>query len=360
MKNLFIILFIFVSFFVLGAEKEVIAVFNFSITDDEEKDVAIIATDNFIEALSNSGKYIIVERNALNKVFQEQNLSAGDEFDQSAAVDMGKVLGAKTVMIGSISLLEETYRITVRAINVETGAVRFSETITTKYLKYIPDRVKELGFTISYYAENYKNSFDMNVGASFNFIHRLKLGTSDTDYMLWLPIIPKISLVNIPASFSYFVTQQVAVGATLSFAHSISLIPFTLPLTRNDTFLLINSLELKLLFRLKALQSKRNVRFVFETGLFTIANFLVDFDKKVKDNDFAFEIGPVIHLGGEIRKSPSFSLETFFVFYTTFDAVTYSHYNINDGRYINIGVGAELRFNFYKLFNKQEKRLGTL
>ena len=98
--------------------------------------VAIINIESVSPALSN---YIIQEltSNALNdKVFKvvdrqqldllraELNFQLSGEVDDNAAVAIGKFLGAQTIVSGSVTSLPNRYRISIRALNVQTTEVQ--------------------------------------------------------------------------------------------------------------------------------------------------------------------------------------------------------------------------------------------
>jgi TolB-like protein len=60
----------------------------------------------------------------LEKVLSEQKLSMSGVTDAETAVKVGKLVGAKFVMVGSISKLGNTYTLNSRLIDVESGRKR--------------------------------------------------------------------------------------------------------------------------------------------------------------------------------------------------------------------------------------------
>jgi curli biogenesis system outer membrane secretion channel CsgG len=71
--------------------------------------------------LSDSGEYEVVERARLQAVLDELKLTRADTFDQQNVVSIGKLLGAKQLMLGSYFEILDTFRIDARLVEVETG-----------------------------------------------------------------------------------------------------------------------------------------------------------------------------------------------------------------------------------------------
>lgn len=88
-------------------------------------------SDMLINTLFETKKFDIVERSQLYEVFKEQNLQ-GDLTVQQC-VQVGRILGVKSVLIGTVNFLAEhknidgsmtgEYNVDVRAVDVETGEV---------------------------------------------------------------------------------------------------------------------------------------------------------------------------------------------------------------------------------------------
>lgn len=66
-------------------------------------------------------KYILVERTQMNKIFEQYDLQNVECVADSCAIEFGKMLQADRIIIGSISLLGNTYSIIARTVDVETG-----------------------------------------------------------------------------------------------------------------------------------------------------------------------------------------------------------------------------------------------
>lgn len=102
------------------------------------------ATDILITELTKSGKFIVVEREKLDKIMEEQKLGMSGAIDPSTAAKIGKVLGLNAIVTGSISQFgTETegseYLITqsknqvvkctvdIRVVDAETGQILYAD-----------------------------------------------------------------------------------------------------------------------------------------------------------------------------------------------------------------------------------------
>lgn len=66
-------------------------------------DVGKGVTDLLVEKLVNGGVFSVIERQALDAVVSEQNMSNSDRFDSSSAAKIGRLLGVDAIIIGSIT-----------------------------------------------------------------------------------------------------------------------------------------------------------------------------------------------------------------------------------------------------------------
>jgi TolB-like protein len=75
----------------------------------------------------------VVERDQLEKIMSEQNLSTSGRVDPATAVRVGKLLGVHHMIFGSfVTDGRGTMRIDARAVNVETSVVEHTETVQGK------------------------------------------------------------------------------------------------------------------------------------------------------------------------------------------------------------------------------------
>ena len=90
-------------------------------------------TDMLITELSASPAMRVVERDRLQKLIEEQDLSASKRVDEATAVRLGKILGARHLIMGGFVIdPKQRMRLDVRSVNVETSRVEYVETVSGK------------------------------------------------------------------------------------------------------------------------------------------------------------------------------------------------------------------------------------
>ena len=82
--------------------------------------VARIATSDEFKK-TRSMQYRILERSQMEKIFDEFEFQSTGCTDVECAIELGKMLSAERIIIGSIGLVGNTYSITARMVNVETA-----------------------------------------------------------------------------------------------------------------------------------------------------------------------------------------------------------------------------------------------
>lgn len=98
-----------------------------------------------ITELAQNSAVRVVERDRLQAVLEEQNLQGSDRVNKETAVQLGKVLGARHMLMGSFVVdPRQNMRIDVRAVNTETSAIDYVQTVSGKSDKLL-ELVIELG-----------------------------------------------------------------------------------------------------------------------------------------------------------------------------------------------------------------------
>jgi len=106
------------------------------------------AQDMFITALVKSGKYTVIDRERLDALMREKNLSLSGDVDPSSAVQAGKLLGVEYMLVGDVTEFGEQENkaqvgwgigvdvrkkkfiaaLDVRLLSVTTGEILWAET----------------------------------------------------------------------------------------------------------------------------------------------------------------------------------------------------------------------------------------
>lgn len=112
-------------------KKTKIAVLDFELRGDnfKTKDMGGIVAEWFTTALVQDGRFQVVERAMLKKLIEEQKLGMSGLIDESSSAHLGKILGVKTIISGSVLQFQDTIEINARIINVSTGSIVAAENL---------------------------------------------------------------------------------------------------------------------------------------------------------------------------------------------------------------------------------------
>ena len=106
-----------------------IAVLDFELIGDKQETsgMGAIVSEWFTTGIVKYGRFDVVERAMLQKIVTEQKLSATGMIDETSAATLGKILGVKVIISGSIVKLRDSIEINSRVINVENGSIIAAE-----------------------------------------------------------------------------------------------------------------------------------------------------------------------------------------------------------------------------------------
>ncbi|OGD72338.1 MAG: hypothetical protein A2Y64_00515 [Candidatus Coatesbacteria bacterium RBG_13_66_14] len=134
MRKLFIGLFMIVlAAGSLAAEKITVAFIGLEASGVSEASAGGIA-DTLLDALINTKRFEIVERERLNTLMEEQGLALSGCTTTECFVQVGQLAGASKVVVGKVSKVGETYTVTVRVVDVFVGKVELSESAESNSL----------------------------------------------------------------------------------------------------------------------------------------------------------------------------------------------------------------------------------
>lgn len=89
---------------------------------------ARVVSEHLRVKLIETRRFIIPEREKMVAILAEQSVGASltDCFSQECAIEIGRLLQANKMVVGTASLLNQTYSISIRFLDLETGAAEFS------------------------------------------------------------------------------------------------------------------------------------------------------------------------------------------------------------------------------------------
>jgi TolB-like protein len=114
---------------IIKGEKVKIGIIEFqSLSEEAKKDnLGKIVSEMLTTSFVNSGSFKIIEREQLQKVVQEFQLSQSGIIDTSYAKQIGKITGADAIITGSVTKIGNDLRLDARIIDVESGIILTAE-----------------------------------------------------------------------------------------------------------------------------------------------------------------------------------------------------------------------------------------
>ncbi len=127
-------------------KKTKIAVLDFQLQGEgfETQDMGVIVAEWFITALVKAGRFDVIERGLLKKLLEEQKLSMTGIVDATTATKIGKFLGVKTIITGSVMKLQNIIEINARIIDVETASIIAAENVKSSAAVRLQDLVVQM------------------------------------------------------------------------------------------------------------------------------------------------------------------------------------------------------------------------
>ncbi len=101
----------------------IIAVSEFSITNENDRTISHIISDLLIDKLSTYENYVIIERLQFDKIIETINISYSGLYDENTVVALGELIGADYFIAGAIEKTATSYFVTARLISSITAEV---------------------------------------------------------------------------------------------------------------------------------------------------------------------------------------------------------------------------------------------
>jgi TolB-like protein len=89
----------------------------------KDRHLGAVVGDLVVTNLARDHHLQLVERTALAKILDEQALGQSGAIDEKQSAAIGKIAGARALILGQISDAGDSLRVAVRAVDVETGGV---------------------------------------------------------------------------------------------------------------------------------------------------------------------------------------------------------------------------------------------
>ncbi len=127
-------------------KKTKIAVLDFQLQGmrNDSSDMGKIVAEWLITALVKEGRFDVIERRLLEKVLEEQKMGASGLVDESSASKLGRVLGAKIVITGSVMQFQKVMEVNARIIEVESSSIIAAENVKSTSAVKLEDLVVQM------------------------------------------------------------------------------------------------------------------------------------------------------------------------------------------------------------------------
>ncbi len=158
-------------------KKTKIAVLDFELRGDSftTKDMGGIVAEWFTTTMVQDGRFEVVERALLRKIVEEQKLGMTGLIDESSSAHLGKILGVKTIITGSVLQFQDTIEVNARIINVNTGSIVAAENIRSntsenlkKVIELLTSRIVKNFPLTGYVVKKRGDSILIDLGATSN------------------------------------------------------------------------------------------------------------------------------------------------------------------------------------------------
>jgi len=129
-----------------------IAVLDFNIENIPKNEGAVIV-DLLGSSLYKTKKFRVLERSQQEKVLQEIEFSLSDCTDVACQIEVGKLLAADNIVVGSLALLASRYIVDVKLIRVKTGETISVSSTIYKNLDNLLDNIDAIASELSHTSE---------------------------------------------------------------------------------------------------------------------------------------------------------------------------------------------------------------
>jgi len=122
-----------------------IALLNFSSSSDR---FSTYVLDELTACLVDSGLLTVIDRKEIDLIRGELKFQYSDEVDDASMQRLGRMLGAQSIVSGSLTEIDNAYRMVIRVLNVQTAAVEVqyrTNIINDRLVKSLLNRGKTTG-----------------------------------------------------------------------------------------------------------------------------------------------------------------------------------------------------------------------
>jgi TolB-like protein len=99
-------------------------------TEAQERQLGLVVTDLIATSLVRDHRLELVERAALAKVLNEQALGQTGVIDETQAASVGKIAGARALVVGQVADAIDNFQVTLRVLDSEDARVLVAQSLS--------------------------------------------------------------------------------------------------------------------------------------------------------------------------------------------------------------------------------------
>ena len=127
-------------------KKTKVAVLDFQLQGEgyDTADMGKIVSEWLITALVKEGRFDVIERRLLEQIFQEHKLIMTGVVNERGATELGKLLGVKVIISGSVMKLKNFTEVNARIIDVESASIITAERVKSTTTERLEELVVQM------------------------------------------------------------------------------------------------------------------------------------------------------------------------------------------------------------------------
>lgn len=110
----------------------------------ESSDMGKIVSEWLITAMVKEGRFDVIERRLLEKIINEQKLAMEGIVDAKSAAQIGKLLGVKVIISGSVMKFHNVMEVNARIIDVKNASIIAAESVKSSTAVRLEDLVIQM------------------------------------------------------------------------------------------------------------------------------------------------------------------------------------------------------------------------
>ncbi len=147
MRRLVILIMFFTAAVIYSQDKELVSILDFTGTEISESELGAL-TDYFSGYIVETKKFDVIEIEERDRILSELQFSMTGCVDQSCQLEIGRLLQANQIIVGSVGKIADYYMLNVKMLEVETGKTLKSQSKKYNDLRAMIDDSRKYVFEL--------------------------------------------------------------------------------------------------------------------------------------------------------------------------------------------------------------------